>query len=270
MGRNKKYKIEDMHALALTRGGKFLSKEFNKLMEYYNWQCAKGHQWNASANVVKNNKTWCPYCSGSSWTISLNDLKLYAKKNDGLCLSSEYISNSTTYKWRCAKGHEWSAQWGYIKNGAWCRVCVRNDKSPESIYTIDTFNKIAEKHNGKVLSSDFINFKTKLKFECVKGHQWFADPRNIIYHNSWCPQCDKSHKLSLSQIKESAIKIGYICLSDEYKHSHCKLKWQCSKGHLWMARPQFGKEQTSCPVCARKVRADKHRIWHKNQKDKMP
>ena len=47
---------------------------------------------------------------------------------------------------------------------------------------------IAEKREGKCLSTKYINSVTKLEWQCKKGHQWFAAPSKIKF-GRWCPIC---------------------------------------------------------------------------------
>ena len=41
------------------------------------------------------------------------------------------------------------------------------------------------------------------------------------------------------------------CLSDEYINAHTKLKWKCSKGHIWEAIPDSVKRGSWCSECAK-------------------
>lgn len=62
------------------------------------------------------------------------------------------------------------------------------------------FNAIAESKSGKCLSDNFVNFDTKLEFECKSGHRWFAYPDNIL-KGKWCKKC--SHKSRVSNRTDS-------------------------------------------------------------------
>jgi hypothetical protein len=57
-GRN----IQDMHAVAVARGGKCLSEEYVNSVTSLLWECQENHQWNARpSNVLFG--TWCPICA---------------------------------------------------------------------------------------------------------------------------------------------------------------------------------------------------------------
>ena len=57
-------------------------------------------------------------------------------------------------------------------------------------------------------------------------------------------------KLTIEQMKEIAKSRGGECLSDEYLNVKIQIKWQCSKGHNWMATPDKVKRGSWCPYCA--------------------
>lgn len=51
-----------MQEMAASHGGKCLSETYINGETKLQWQCAKGHTWEAVPNNVRNNKRWCPYC----------------------------------------------------------------------------------------------------------------------------------------------------------------------------------------------------------------
>ncbi len=55
--------IAEVKQLARDRGGRCLSKNVKRNSQSLNWQCGKGHKWQASFSNVKNKKSWCPYCN---------------------------------------------------------------------------------------------------------------------------------------------------------------------------------------------------------------
>ena len=54
--------IQDMHSVAISRGGKCLSEEYINNITPLLWECKEGHQWKARpSNVLFG--TWCPICA---------------------------------------------------------------------------------------------------------------------------------------------------------------------------------------------------------------
>jgi hypothetical protein len=86
------------------------------------WRCRQGHQWFA---VPRNTKrwNWCPVCAGNR-RLNLKDYRAFAAKHGGKCLSRRYKNNDTKFRWRCAKGHKWSATGSSAMRGSWCARCA--------------------------------------------------------------------------------------------------------------------------------------------------
>ena len=178
--------------------------------------------------------------------INLSLLQNIAKERGGKCLSSKYINANTKLKWQCSKGHIWEAKPRTIKNNkSWCKVCSGSNK-----LTIEEMKEIALSRSGECISNEYKNSKTKLKWKCSKGHIWEATPNNIKNKNSWCLECSGKEKLTIKLMLQIAEERGGKCLSSKYINAHTKLKWQCSKGHIWDATSRTIKNKKSwCLEC---------------------
>jgi hypothetical protein len=75
-----------------------------------------------------------------------------------------------------------------IQSGHWCHICGGYIKG-----TIEKMREIALSRNGKCLSDKYNDSKTKLKWECHKGHIWEATPSDIK-QGHWCPVCGNKQK----------------------------------------------------------------------------
>tara|TARA_Y100000294_G_C8536531_1_gene329303 strand:- start:33 stop:1193 length:1161 start_codon:yes stop_codon:yes gene_type:complete len=116
--------------------------------------------------------------------------------------------------------------------------------------TIQDIQKIAQERAGKCLSKKYINIKSKLKIECSEGHVWDAIPSDLIYKNSWCPECGGTKKLTLKKIQEIAKERSGKCLSKKYVNSYSKLTWKCLQGHVWESSAKNVLHKGSwCPQC---------------------
>lgn len=176
--------------------------------------------------------------------ISINDMKELADRKNGECLSDEYLGAHTKLKWKCSKGHVWEAKPNAIKSGQWCPECGGRKKR-----TIEDMKRLAQSRNGKCLSSEYINNKVKLLWQCKEGHTWEARPDNIV-HGQWCPVCGGSTKLTIEDMRKLAKERGGQCLSTSYINNQTKLTWKCIENHIWDATPSHIKNGSWCPVCA--------------------
>jgi hypothetical protein len=56
-----RHPADEVHKLAAARGGKCLAERYTNSQAKLEWQCARGHQWRASFNSVRQG-SWCPQC----------------------------------------------------------------------------------------------------------------------------------------------------------------------------------------------------------------
>jgi len=119
--------------------------------------------------------------------------------------------------------------------------------------------EIAEKRFGECLSTEYINYRTKLKFRCEKGHEFEATPGKIKFggrkgKGTWCPTCSENKRLTLEEFQEIARERGGECLSTEYKNTYTKLRFLCKRGHEFEITPDHVKYRDQwCPICSERV-----------------
>ena len=178
--------LDDMHAMARSRGGKCLSTEYVNSQTRLEWQCDKGHTWLATPASVKHG-TWCPTCAGKT-KLTIEEMREIAASRGGHCLSDEYRNNRTRLEWQCKEGHVWSAAPDGIKSGQWCPVCAVEMRARSQAMTIEEMRELAKVRGGKCLSREYVNNRTALLWECSFGHRWEAWPSAIIA-GTWCPTC---------------------------------------------------------------------------------
>ena len=70
----------------------------------------------------------------------------------------------------------------------------------------------------------------------------------------------RKNKLTIDDMHAIAKERGGKCLSTKYKGSHDKLRWRCSKGHLWKAIPYSILRGTWCQVCSYKKRGEARKL----------
>jgi hypothetical protein len=179
---------------------------------------------------------------------ALAKLRELANEKGGECLATSYINNKTKVPWRCTYGHQWCAKPNDITSGQWCPVCARNQP-----LCLDDMHEIANGRNGRCLSLEYINNRTKLEWLCSQGHRWWASP-DAIKRGTWCPSCAtkrraNARKLTIGKMKEIAKEREGECLSEVYINSQTPLEWKCKRQHIWNARPNNIMNGTWCPKC---------------------
>jgi hypothetical protein len=86
--------------------------------------------------------------------------------------------------WQCSENHEWVANLDNIKNkGSWCPNCAGMTK-----HTIEDCHDQAKTKGGLCLSTEYVNIKVNMTWQCSQGHKWNATLNNV-QHGTWCPCC---------------------------------------------------------------------------------
>ncbi len=89
--------------------------------------------------------------------------------------------------------------------------------------TIEEMHKLANRQNGNCLSKEYTDSKTKLQWQCEKGHIFLKAP-SLVRQEKWCPICAKDSVVkkiidkTFSKVKEIAKMKGGECLSNTYKN----------------------------------------------------
>jgi hypothetical protein len=235
------YSIKDMQELAAISGGQCLSKKYVNIATPLKFKCAKGHVWSTRPSSILKG-SWCPSCAGRA-KGTIGQMRKIARSRGGKCLSKSYVTTRTKLLWQCSKGHTWEARPDHVKRGSWCPVCSGRKRK-----TMEHMHELATSRGGKCLSKKYTNSGSKLRWECRKGHKWWAEPHHI-QEGRWCSKCngEERRKEKLEELQDIAKARGGKCLSDFYVDSHTKLEWECSKGHTWWTTPSVIKQGSWCP-----------------------
>ena len=249
----KKLTLKECQKYAEKKGGKCLSEKYINCSTYMKWKCKEGHIWKAKYQDIKNSNSWCARCIGTQ-RLTLEECQTVAKERGGKCLSTKYINSVTKMKWECEKGHTWESIFSNIKRrGSWCPKCSIKIVANKLKGNIEECKEVAEEKGGKCLSTEYVNTKTKMSWECKEGHQW-KTTFSSIKSGSWCPKCgikiatDKL-KGNIEECQKFAIKKEGECLSEKYINSHTKMKWKCKEGHQWKTIFSIIKRGSWCPKC---------------------
>jgi len=244
----KRKTINEFLKLAEMHGGKCLSEEYTNRESYIEFECKRGHRWKIKGGGrILRKKTWCPFCS-KRVKKTIEEMQEIAIARGGKCISTEYINVNSPLSWQCNKGHTWMARASdIIHKSTWCPKCAGKYK------TIEDMNRLAEVRGGKCLSDQYLGAHTKLKWECAKGHIWYAEP-NSVQRGHWCIKCSGSEKKSIQEMRDLAKSRGGDCLSEVYVNMNTKLLWECAKGHIWYAKPNKIQQGRWCAECSGKKR----------------
>jgi hypothetical protein len=128
------------------------------------------------------------------------DMKKLAKLFKGKCLSEKYVDAYSKLKWECSEGHTWETTPNKIINEyQWCSKCRKKHTSDYRKPSFNELNTIAKQHGGTLVSKEYKNIDTPLKWKCSKGHIFESTLWSIKKHGRWCPKCNLYNKENLSR-----------------------------------------------------------------------
>lgn len=222
-------KLIELRNMVTEKGGILLDDEYISAVSIIRIECSDGHIFETYYKNIKSGY-WCKYCRGYlPYNEKLKEMKQLAAKKGGKCLSDEYKGTNIKLTWECKEGHQWNATPKSIVRGSWCLKCVVH----ETKYTIEDAKALAISKGGKCLSTKYINYTSKLQWQCEKGHIWYASYDAITKH--WCGNCAKNKQFTIEIMQEVAKQYAGTCESKEYVRIKEKLNWKCRKGHTWSA-----------------------------------
>lgn len=105
-------------------------------------------------------------------------------------LSREYINSGSTLLYKCKNGHERSVTWDRFKQGVSCSKCRPVSNKLTYKYVKEGFGKVGY----ELLSTNYINNRTELKYKCNKGHVCSIKWRDFRA-GCRCPVCAKLNKM---------------------------------------------------------------------------
>ncbi len=108
--------IGDLCAIARSKRGECLSKEYLGHQAKHRFRCERGHEWEATSNSIKIG-TWCAECAGKK-KDDIESAKTF-------CQSTGWVFNSDTYEGATAK-HKYSCQkCGFAREMVWSSFKAR-------------------------------------------------------------------------------------------------------------------------------------------------
>lgn len=189
--------LANLKRVAVEKGGVCIDEEYKgQGNNRYTFKCANGHIWKSLARIIIHTKSWCPKCAiktrAQSLKKSVNELIKHAEKLGGKFLSLDNPGRQIRNKWQCGLGHRWLATPNQVlSQKTWCPVCAeanRGNNTEKKTAGLKRMNLLAAKQKGKCISTEYLNTRSKLEWECKFGHRWLAKPMSIA-EGSWCPFC---------------------------------------------------------------------------------
>lgn len=253
----KKRTIEEMRELAISRGGKCLSKTYTNMLTKLEWECENQHIWFALPHSIIGG-SWCPICSqGISERICRSFFEKIFNTNFSTGFYNWLISPKKSklqldgYNKKLNLAFEYQGIQHYKLNGIrynkqeldyqqQCDQIKRDTCKEKRITLIEVPYTIKYEDMEKfIIDKYFISTGIKILF------------KNIDYKKFNVYSTDK-----LKEMQDIAKSHRGECLSKIYINNYTPLKWRCEKRHIWYATAHHIRRGTWCNICVRQKPKD--------------
>lgn len=150
------------------------------------WQCANGHEWQATISARTTFNTGCSICSGRTVDRGVNDIvtthpeiaaEWHPTKNGDLKPSDFKIGSDKIVWWKCSRGHEWKTNI-YHRQETGCPECIKEKFTsfPEQTimyYVSQSFSDVRNRYilNNAVEIDIFIpEFSIAIEYDGSRFH----------------------------------------------------------------------------------------------------
>ena len=240
------------------------------------WICKEKHSWQATIKNRTLRRSNCPDCFDerrSEDSIKRNRDRLGSigeKYPELVCFwdrqkNAEVDPNHVTavqtnsYSWICNRLHTFTRQLKVMIKDQSCKHCHSiKETHPELLSEWDYSKNAAVDPIEITQGSD-----KPLWWVCKNGHSWSSSVVRRIKDNKKCNACS-SLGFKFPQLLAEWDFDKNIDLNPMTVHSGTRQKasWRCKQGHQWQTSIQnrTGDKKSNCPVCARKLSAEKTRV----------
>ena len=206
--------------------------------------------------------TGCPVCQNDRVLVGYNDLATthpeLAAEAHGWDPTTVTAGTHKKLKWKCSLEHTWTT--GLInrtKDGTGCPSCSGRVAIPGETDLATTHPELAAQAVGWDPTTVKAGTSTKkLKWGCVRGHEWLSTPSTRAGLGTGCPYCSGLRVI----VGETDLATTHPELAKEADgwdpttvgKGGGRKRWKCPSGHSYLATVHNRSYMNSgCPSCAK-------------------
>lgn len=175
--------------IAVNRGGSCTSEQYTNQRTRLEFRCGTGHVFSALPMNVLHHESWCPHCSQNA-RLTIDDVRNAAAELGCELLSNEYHSVHKPLKFRCSRGHIFTASTTSVRTmKSACLECQKLD--------LAEFQRLADKIGYRLLSDTYTNNYTPIRLLCDAGHVVTIQPKHLK-EGRRCSECAKGNRKHVS------------------------------------------------------------------------
>lgn len=262
-------RLDRMRRLAEKRGGKCLSKQYQGPDLKLEWECAQGHRWLATPEVIQAG-IWCPHCAGG---ISEEMCRVYFEHIFGRRFPKGRPGwlRSESGNQMELDGYCESLRLAFEHHGTQHSKRIAHFERARTLEQQKDADKrkrnLCRRHGVTLIEIPALFKSTRLADlgahilkECRQKRTDLPIRRTTFANVDTSRAYTSNAARKLEECRDVARSHAGLCVSQTYVNAWHKLTWQCSKGHTWRALPGNVLRGSWCPECGHKFRGDKQRL----------
>ncbi len=191
--------------------------------------------------------------------LTFKEVKQYFEDHDCELLETEYINSGTPMKYICkCKNKKCKITFYRFKKGERCMECSGNKK-----YTYEEVKKYFKDHDCKLLEKEYVNSKTKMKYECKCGNKECKITFSNFKRGQRCRKCCGSEKLTFEVVYNYFKEHNCLLLETEYIDNQTPMEYICECNRPSKIRFGEFKKGTRCYECGIKKSREKQSFTYK-------
>ncbi len=203
---------------------------------------------------------------GGRKKLTIEEVASRFKERGLTLLETEYVNNNTPMKCICPEGH---IVYPRVNGRGGCEQCGRARTISSHRLTIDYVRKKFEEAGCILLSTEYKNARTPLKYRCNCG-----TVSTIRYDNfkqgKRCNSCRyktiaEKQRLDYEHVKQAFTKAGCTLLSTEYVNTHTPLEYICECGNRSTITFSNFHQGARCIPCGIKKRSGEKSPFYKKE-----
>lgn len=223
IARKQKDDIKDIQKYALRNKGRLLTKTYSKQYDRLDFVCQKGHSFQTTWASMKNNQSFCRFCSWDELAKARKSdviklAKALAAERKGKLISKSALNQHTKLVWKCGicKG-EFKNTYANVGQGSWCPNCKgkRGEAIVREVLSAMTGLKwprkrpewLAYGEKGAFLELDGYNQKHGLAFE-HQGDQHHK--KSFLNTEAGLAEIQKRDRFKIKMCKKNGVSLIVI------------------------------------------------------------
>ena len=236
--RNKKYSQEEAEAIYRDRGCELLSKYVNNSTKnFFKCKCGRLDKISISSLLSGHFCKCCGYeIAAAKNRYSIEYLSEFFKKAGCRLITNNYINNDQILEFVCVCDRIGQKRFYDFKNAPRCKKCGDDIKRNKMQYNLAQVREIFKSHGCVLLSGNYVNNKSKLKYRCECRNIGYTT-LNKLLHGYRCKKCYRQKiraalSLTYEEVAAFFVKNNCLLLSKHYVNSSQRLKYQCECGRI--------------------------------------